>query len=680
MSDRLDVSEFLSGYLAEVEEHLRAAGTNLLAVEHGIARGESNPRAVRETFRSLHTIKGLSAMVGVEPVVEIAHAMETVLREADRGGGRLLVDAVELLLNGVRAIEQRVAAVAGKRPVPPPPAGLVEALSGIRPAESATPPAPVAALRIPPEIESRLAAAEREQLVQGAARGRRVVRVDFVPSPPRAAAGITITTVRERIATLADIVKVVPLSRPQGASSPGGLAFALLLVTDATDETIAAAAEAAPDQVTRLADAAAAAPAAGPPPPSLADTEIADEGEVARRGVVRVEVSRLDDALEKLSSLVVSRFRLQRAVSDLAARGVDVRQLQEIVSLSARQLRDLRASIMRARMISVAEMLERVPLLVRGLGRSTGKQVSVEIDAGRAELDKSVAERLFPAIVHLVRNAVDHATETPEERRRAGKPEKSVLRVVCEGRANNQLELSISDDGRGIDRAAVAKKAGREIPRTDEELLDLLTIPGLSTRDEVTTTSGRGLGMDIVRRIAVDNLGGELSLRTTPGAGTTFTLRVPLTITIVDAFSFVVGPQPFVVPVAMVEEIIEVDPAKLVRGPAPGRSSRAARVEVRMLERRGEAMPLLRLDALFDLGDAGSAQKAIVVRRGGEPFAFAVDRMLGQQEVVVRPLEDRLVRIPGISGSTDLGDGRPTLVLDLVALASRAGRGMGASA
>jgi two-component system chemotaxis sensor kinase CheA len=313
-------------------------------------------------------------------------------------------------------------------------------------------------------------------------------------------------------------------------------------------------------------------------------------------------------------------------------------------------------------MVSVAELLERVPLIVRGLARATGKPVRVEIDAGRAELDKTVAERIFPAIVHLIRNAVDHAIEPPEERRRLGKPEEGVVRVTCFERSSTQLELSVSDDGRGIDREAVARRAGHPAPADDRALLELLARPGFSTLEEATKTSGRGLGVDIVRRVAVDQLGGELSLRTTPGAGTTFTLRVPLSLTIVDAFSFVCGAQAFVAPVAGVEEILEVDRHRAPRAPAPGRAR-----GVELLERRGEVVPLVSLASLLALpADGGS--KALVVRRNGAPFAFAVSRMLSQQEVVVRPLEDPLVRVVGVSGSTDLGDGQPTLVLDLVGL------------
>jgi two-component system chemotaxis sensor kinase CheA len=186
------------------------------------------------------------------------------------------------------------------------------------------------------------------------------------------------------------------------------------------------------------------------------------------------------------------------------------------------------------------------------------------------------------------------------------------------------------------------------------------------------------MGMDVVRRIAVDDLRGELSMRTALGHGTTFSLRIPLSITIVDAFSFLCAGETFVVPVAMVEEIQEIDLAQTVRGPdrrktpRAGADRRRAAKATDMIRRRGEAVPVLRLEDLLGLGEVTEPRrKAIIVRRNGDPFAFAIDRVLGQQEVVVRPLEDQLVRVHGVSGTTDLGDGRPTLVLDLAVLGGR---------
>jgi two-component system chemotaxis sensor kinase CheA len=669
MDGHFEVAEFLAGYLAEVDDHLTSANRNLLAVDDSERRGDSNAGAVRELYRSLHTIKGLSGMVGVEAIVDLSHAMEAVLRAADRGGGgRLAATAIETLGEGLRAIAQRLRCVADRRAVPAAPQRLLAALAALEPSAVER----GERLVLPAEIASRLSASEREQLASGARAGRRCVAVDFIPSAARAARGVGITSVRERIARLGEIVKVIPQSRPSDGDAPGGLAFTLILVTGAGDVELAAAVDAADADAAVRTLVAAAPPGAGATAGAAGEPLDAPEAELgAQRGVVRVEVARLDDALEKLSALVVSRFRLGRVVGDLRRQGADVRRLADIVQEHGRQLRDLRSAIMRARMIPVAELLERLPLLVRGLGSARGKEVELQIDAGRAELDKAVAERVFPALVHLIRNAVDHGLESPEERARAGKPAAGVVRITCFESANNQLELVVSDDGRGVDREAVARRAGRDVPATDEGLLALLTIPGMSTMERATTTSGRGIGMDIVKRIAVEELGGELTLGTESGRGTTFKLRIPLTITIQDAFAFRCGSQPFVVPVSMVEEVIEVDPARLLSSPAFG-GARAAAVSV--IERRGTPLPLVSLDVLFALPpDRGGLRKAIVVRRGGEPVAFEVDQMLGQQEVVVRPIDDPLVKVPGVAGSTDLGDGRPTLVLDLVALSGALG-------
>lgn len=676
MSEGFEASEFITGFIAEAEEHLTSANANLLSLEQTASKGQPTPRQVRELFRSLHTIKGLAAMVGVEPIVDVAHAMEAVLREADRAAGQLPQGSVELLLRGTRAISQRVGALAKRKTVATAPATLIEALNALR-QSAGTRPAAAVATSLPDDLWTRLGSAEREQLVQGLTADRRGLVATFVPTPERANAGVNITSVRERVAAVAEIVKVVPQSVPTSDDAPGGLAFALILLTDAADPVVAEASSSDASTLRPIALRTVEGPALGD------DGEDGDDdADSHQQGVVRVEVARLDDALEKLSALVVTQFRLTRTLAALRAQGADARALALVLAENGRQLRDLRSSIMRARMVPVSEVLERVPLLLRGLSRATGKQARLDLRTGKTELDKAVAERIFPAVVHLIRNAVDHALETPAERRAAGKPETGVITVVAIERSDNQLELTVSDDGRGIDAVAVARRAGVAVPATDDGLLELLTRPGLSTKSEVTTTSGRGVGMDVVKRIAVDELRGALAMTTIRGQGTTFVLQIPLSITIVDAFSFLSGGETFVVPVAMVEEIQELDPTRTVRGPDRRRVQRGtperrqAPRGTDMIERRGEAVPLLRLDEIFGLA-AGveSGRKVIIVRRNGEPFAFAVDRMLGQQEVVVRPLEDQLVRVAGISGTTDLGDGKPTLVLDLVALGGKLAAG-----
>lgn len=645
----VDLEEFRTAFVAEAEEHLAASQSLLLSIDRAL-REQKDPsvqRELRELLRLLHTIKGLSAMVGVEPIVSLAHEMETVLRTAERAGGRVNEATIEALLEGTRAIQSRVRAVAENKPVPPPAADLLTALNLLEP------PAPISAGRveITDEVAAKLGPSELEQLRRGARGGRRALRVNFTPSASHAAAGVSITSVREGIGGLGEIVKVVPLS-------PGGsLLFAIVFLTNATNEQIAAVAG-----IDGLTDLIAPAPPEPIVPSFEPEAHSEDEAREGARGVLRVDVGRVDAAIELLGTLVVTRSRMALAVERLEKAGADARELRAIMTDHARQLRELRAAILRVRMVPMSAVVERLPLVVRGLARTSDnsreatKKVRVELSVGTAELDKTVAERLFPALVHLVRNAVDHGIESPAERVRAGKSETAVLRLDGSTR-DRFVVLRISDDGRGVDRAAVAARAGKAIPASDAELLELLCRPGLSTRIEADTTSGRGLGMDIVRNV-VHRLGGELTLETAPGQGTTFVVRVPLTVAIVDAFTVRSGGERFAVPVPIVEEIVELVSERVVRGPSQ-----------RLLARRGETVPLFDLAEALSLPHQSQPPQALVVRGArGELVAYAVDRVLGQQEIVVRPLVDPLVASGAVSGSTDLGDGRVTVVLDLLAL------------
>lgn len=666
MAEAGGLQEFVSAYVLEAEEHLETASTQLLAIEQALRSGGANLRALREAFRALHTIKGLSAMVGVEPVVAIAHRMEALLRASDRRGAKLPVESIDVLLNGVRAIQSRVRAFGDGKPVALPDAELVRALDALD-TEHGGVLDELPQLDLEPSLAAKLGALELEQLKAGLADGQRALRVDFRPSVEKSARGVTINQVREQLQGIGEVVKVFPTSQPAAPGEPAGLSFVIVLLSPAPLKAVADAASVEEHLVQVLAEKPAS-----PLPVLRAEAELeaeepVDTGvedlHVPQRGVVRVDVSRLDDTVEGLSALLVTRFRLARSVKVLRDKGVDTRELEAIVNDNARQLRSLRAAILRVRMVPVSELLERIPLIVRSLRRTINRQVRLEFDAGGAEVDKAVAERLFPALVHLIRNAVDHAIETPDERVRRGKPEEGLLRIECSSRSNRWLEMRIIDDGRGIDPAAVARRARAAVPATDAGLLELICRSGLSTRDVATTTSGRGMGMEIVKRIVNEQLGGELTLHSELGLGTTFNLKVPLSISVVDAFSFMCGGQRFVTPVVTVEEIIEIDPREVVEGIAlPGQRP------IKLVRRRGRAVPLLSLANVFAMPSSAAEAKALIVRRGDDTLAFAIERMLGQQEVVVRPLNDSLIKVPGVAGATDLGDGQPTLVLDLLSL------------
>ncbi|HMJ50888.1 MAG TPA: chemotaxis protein CheW [Polyangiaceae bacterium] len=656
------LKDFLPGYLAEADEHLSLAKENLLSLEERLRAGETHPRAVRDLFRSLHTLKGLSAMIGVEPVVEIAHQMEGVFRALEREGGRLSLGAIETLIAGLAAIEERVGALSAGRPVAKAPDQLLRRLSGLT-AESSGDVSAEILRGLEPELLTQLSAADVEQLRLAIGKTGRAVRLDFAPSAERSAAGTNITSVRRRAAEVGEIVKVIPTSAEPTSAHPSGLVFVLLLATAASDAELLQALM-LPRESLRDITMVDAKPGifSDEPEPSI------EEGDRLMGGFVRVSVAKLDETMERLSALIVDRFKMARAVTDLATRGADVRALSAVLSENSRHLRDLRGSIMKTRLVAVEELLRPLPLLVRGAAKATGKKVNLETKVAGVELDKAVAERLFPTLVHLVRNAVDHAIEHPAARIEAGKPPHGSIEIVARSLANNQLELTVRDDGHGIDRRKVAAKARREIPSSDADLLDLISLPGLSTRDTATSTSGRGMGMDIVRRIVSGELRGHLSLKTEEKRGTTFTLCVPLSLKIVDAFSLSCAGQLFVVPVSSVDDILEIDVKDVLAAPAPGRTH-----ALRVLRRAGSQIPLVSLSHALEMPPISVLRpKAIVVSRAGQKVAFEVDQLYGQHEVVVRPLEDPLVSVFGVAGSTDLGDGRPVLVLDLMALGARA--------
>ena len=652
---RLDLREFLSGFLAEAGEHLRAIRANLVLVDDALQRGEGAPRPVRELFRSLHTIKGLAGMVDVAPIVELAHAMESVLRTAERAGGRLPTAAFAPLVEGTEAIALRVRALGEGVPVPAAPEALLERLARLE-AGAALPPTRTAAV-LDPALDARLTPVEREQV---AAAGRAIAEISFAPSRERAAAGLTITSVRGRLAEVGEIVKVVPVSSPT-ADGGSGMRFVLVVITSRAPAELAASIGVEPADVRQVEIAA-------PPPTPLAEEPF--DHDASGPAVVRVPVERVDETVDGLSALLVTRMRLSREIDALAAAGADVRELRRVTTDLTRQLGEMRRAVVGLRMLSVAELLQPLPLLVRGLRASTGKDVELVVDVGRVEVDKAVAERLWPAVVHLVRNAVDHGIETATERRAAGKRERGTITVRSAQLGSGRLELSIEDDGRGVDRARIAARAGKPEAKTQGELLDLLTAPGFSTRDRADATSGRGMGLDIVRR-SVEELGGELALEVSATGGTRFTVRAPVTVAVIDAVAFTCDAQVFLVPVAAIEELVEVAPGDPVTGPAPRSASRRTAI----LPIRGAAVPWVDLGAALGLRPAGTTPpRAVLVRREGRLFAFGVDRLMGHHAVVVRPLRDPLVTVPGVSGATDLGDGRPTLILDLPALAPTATR------
>jgi two-component system chemotaxis sensor kinase CheA len=362
--------------------------------------------------------------------------------------------------------------------------------------------------------------------------------------------------------------------------------------------------------------------------------------------------------------LVVNRSRLEdtlhRVERQVPAR--EFRLLQEHESLMERQLRDLRERIMRIRLVPVGEVFRRMPFVVRDLARDSGKRVQLEIAGQGTEIDKFLIERMMDPILHLVRNAVGHGIETVDRRVAAGKPPDGTIRLAA-STIGESVIIEIAVDGAGIDLAAVAQRAPAKGIRTDEGavdsrvLLDIICASGFSTRDEADRISGRGVGMDVVRG-TVQELGGTLEVDTEPGRGTTFTITLPLTLAVIDAIIAQIGDQTFAVPQSAIQEIIEVDPGSL-----------RSLEQNELLTYRGRALPIVRLGRLFHISAAARPRlHAIVVGTGLSAVGLLVDRVAGHREIVVKTIADPLIRVDGVSGATELGDGRLVLILDVAAL------------
>jgi two-component system chemotaxis sensor kinase CheA len=321
--------------------------------------------------------------------------------------------------------------------------------------------------------------------------------------------------------------------------------------------------------------------------------------------------------------------------------------------------------------VRVGEIFRRMPFVVRDLAKESGAKVRLLLHGQDTEIDKFLIERMMDPILHLVRNAVSHGFERPAERRAAGKPEEGTLSLSAVA-AGESVVIDVADDGRGIDVDDVVRRArlaGLPVPDggiDPSSLLDLISAPGFSTRDETDRGSGRGVGMAVVKS-TIQQLNGAITLDSRPRLGTRFSIELPLTLSITEAMIATVGDRTFAVPQGAVREVIEIE------------RRRIRRIENHeIVAYRGGTLPVVRLSRLFGLAEhARPIVHAFVVGSGAEAVAIAVDRIAGQREIVVRPTTDPMLKVDGVAGATDLGDGRVVLILNMTALARAGGSGAG---
>ena len=624
------INQFLDDYFTECEEHLTVVRRALLNLEQFVDKAQLDTGQLDELFRAFHTIKGISGMVGLSPAEQLAHEMESYLRVLRQGNVVLTKLGFEALLNGTRTLEEIITSHRAHHALPDITTAVQALAEAINEAIDETNDEP----RPEPEPSDRSGNEKRKW------------RFLFEPSQDRSQAGINVNTIRSRLQSIGEILQATPIVEK------GEVVFEFVVATVHTENELSDLDELGLTIFPVEEDRAS---------PKQQQAAVSSATAQTSATSVRVDLVRLDQLMLLVGELVVTRARLDQNLNAIrtSVPSSNWRQLQEVHTAFGKQLRDLRKDVMRARMVPIAEVFERMRFVVRDVARETRKQVAIEVTGQETEIDKFLVERLADPLLHLVRNAISHGIESESERLAAGKASQGHiwLSAKTEGEI---VVIEIADDGRGIDLESIQAKAPElELKHEDgkidfNRLLDVITAPGFSTRDEADRASGRGVGMDIVVR-GIRELDGQLSLHTEPGVGTTFRLELPLTLAITDALVSMVDGQTFAIHRSNVHEVIEIDPQSI-----------SVLENNEVIVHRDEVLPLVRLSHIFNLRDKREGMlHAFVIGTGSRATALVVDKILGLREVVVRSLNDPLTNVRGVGGATELGDGRPILILDV---------------
>ena len=394
---------------------------------------------------------------------------------------------------------------------------------------------------------------------------------------------------------------------------------------------------------------------------ALEKQKVIKEKKAFESGFVRVRADKLDELINLVGELVIASSGV-----NLGARRAGLAELQESAATLERLVEEVRDGALKLRMVPIGETFNRFNRVARDLGRELGKNVELILSGTETELDKSMVERISDPLMHLVRNALDHGIEPAAERERRGKPARGRLWLNAYHESGS-ITIEVADDGRGLDRARIVQRAverGLAAPGetlSDRDIYRLVMEAGFSTAEEVTSVSGRGVGMDVVKR-NVEALRGMVSVDSTEGEGTTIAIRLPLTLAIIDGFAVGVGSAAYVVPLEMVVECMELSAEE-----------RAGVRESGYINLRGEVLPLLRLRDVFEAKrEPGKRENIVVVQYAGQQAGFVVDALMGEFQTVIKPLGKLFERLSGISGSTILGTGEVALILDVQALVQRA--------
>ncbi|NTV72987.1 MAG: chemotaxis protein CheA [Holophaga sp.] len=686
----LDDPSFYEDFLVEAGEHFELIEQNFLTLEE--APGDLE--ILNAIFRSVHTIKGASGFLGLAKVQALAHIGENILDDLRKGRMKVSPEVMEALFeteDTLKVLVNDVAVNLRKQgaPADPDTSGVIARLEALKGGGGAKPaaPAPVAAvsaaakaqgLRVPPGLEdmdSEAIQAAEEALAQGVP--VMALKVRFLPellgTPFNPLSMISMVDLVGRMIHSSKIMKDMDLDEFRPEELPFGL---LLLLSPA--ET--------PDSVRKLFDGVKyvaieyfdltlaeepEAPAAGPVPEARKVQDKPQDTSKAVNDTIRVSQAKLDNFMNTVAELIISKTMIAHIVERLEGEaltaGADalVKELRRSSVYLDQVSKEIQASVLGIRMVPVKTIFTKFPRMLRDLAKASGKKIELQMVGEDTEIDKSLIEELSDPLIHLIRNSADHGIEMPDVRAGSGKSETGVvvLRARHEG---DSVLVEIEDDGKGINPAVIRSKAvekGILTPEkaeslTDDEAINLIFLPGFSTAKQVTDISGRGVGMDVVKS-NVRKLNGSVSVTSSVGRGSIFTIKLPLTLAIIDALLMRSGGQVFALPGTAVEETLLVPKETL--------SHLTRRKAINL---RGEVLGVTRLSDLLHFKQSSvelledEELPVVVVSTGGRRMGVIVDAFLRRQEMVIKPLAPYLASLPGISGASIMGDGGVVLILD----------------
>lgn len=638
----MDISDFYQTFFDEADELLADMEQHLLVLQPEAPDAEQ----LNAIFRAAHSIKGGAGTFGFSVLQETTHLMENLLDEARRGEMQLNTDIINLFLETKDIMQEQLDAY--KQSQEPDAASFDYICQALRQlALEAKGETPSAVTRL-----SVVAKSEPQDEQSCSQSPRRIIL-------SRLKAG-EVDLLEEELGHLTTLTDVVKGTDSLSAILPGDIA------EDDITAVLCFVIEA--DQITF--ETVEVSPKISTPPVLKLAAEQAPTGRVEREKTtrssestsIRVAVEKVDQLINLVGELVITQSMLAQRSSELDP--VNHGDLITSMGQLQRNARDLQESVMSIRMMPMEYVFSRYPRLVRDLAGKLGKQVELTLVGSSTELDKSLIERIIDPLTHLVRNSLDHGIELPEKRLAAGKNSVGNLILSAEHQGGN-ICIEVTDDGAGLNRERILAKAASQgltvsENMSDDEVAMLIFAPGFSTAEQVTDVSGRGVGMDVVKR-NIQEMGGHVEIQSKQGTGTTIRILLPLTLAILDGMSVRVADEVFILPLNAVMESLQPREADL--HPLAGGE--------RVLEVRGEYLPIVELWKVFNVAGAKTeATQGIVVilQSGSRRYALLVDQLIGQHQVVVKNLESNYRKVPGISAATILGDGSVALIVDVSAL------------